>query len=589
MRLSFLWLGALYPLLAGGLSAQVDKVTATPIGDPPARVARISAVTGNVAFQPSGDTAWSQATLNYPMTDGDRLYVDRGSRAELQMGTAAVRLGEAADLTVTNLSDGFLQLGLTQGTARLSVYRLDPDDTVEVDTPHGALAVLAAGDYRLDAPPDDTILVVTVQRGRLQWTAGGVAQTVEAGQAIRLAGVNPIRVAIVPRPAPDAFDQWCAARDGRLSSSPSARYVSRDIPGYDDLDDAGSWQDDAEYGPVWYPAGLPPSWVPYRYGHWAWIEPWGWTWVEHEPWGYAPFHYGRWVYVRSRWGWLPGPVAVRPYYAPALVVFVSGATWGAQAWFPLGPGEPYYPWYHHDDEYLRRVNVTNIRHVTNVTTITNVRNITTINYRNRQPGTTAVPNSIFQRGLGVQRRMIPVRTEELARAPIVAHPIAIPAASAAGGGTPAPRPTAARRPVFFTARPPQAQPALRPGQPLVVPRRAEPAGPAPVLITRHAPPPRDPPFQDRQRAQKPDPGRPLEPQQIDNLRAGKPAGPRRDPEFPPHPAAPPSRAPAPTAAPRPAPAPAAAPKPAAAPPRSAPKPAPAQPAPKDDRRRRPGN
>ena len=583
MRLS-LFLGSLLPLLAAPLSAQDTKLAALPAGDPPARVARISSLAGNVAFQPSGDTAWSQATLNYPMTTGDRLYVDRGGRAELQAGSAAVRLDEGADLTVSNLTDGFLELGLMQGTARVNVYRLDPGDSVEVDTPHGVLTVLAAGDYRIDAPADDTALVVTVARGSLEWTAGGVAQAVEAGQAIRVTGVNPIRVTNVAPAGPDAFDQWCAAQEGRLAASPSARYVSRDIPGYADLDDAGTWQDDAEYGPVWYPAGLATDWAPYRYGHWAWIEPWGWTWVEREPWGYAPFHYGRWVYARSRWGWLPGPVVLRPYYAPALVVFVSGSQWGAQAWFPLGPGEPYYPWYHHDDDYLRRVNVTNLRHVTNVTTIINNTNITTINYRNRQPGTTAVPSSTFQRGLGVQRRMIPVRAEEIARAPIVAHPVALPAASAAGGGTPVSRPLAMRRPVFFTARPPEVRLAARPGQPLVVPRRNQPAaGPAPVLITRHAPPPQDPPFADRQRAMKPDVGRPLEPQQIDNLRAGKPAGPRRDPEYPPHPA------PAPAAAPRPAPTPAAAPRPAAAPHAPAPKPAPRQPAPKDDRRRGPGN
>jgi len=573
MRFSLLLLGSLYPLLAGGLSAQDDKVATTPVGDPPARVARIGSLAGNVAFQPSGDTAWSQATLNYPMTSGDRLYVDRGGRAELEVGSAAVRLGEGADLTVTNLSDQFLQLGLTQGMARIAVYRLDPGDSLEVDTPHGVLAVQAPGDYRFDAPPDDTTMTVTVLRGSLEWTAGGVAQVVEAGQAVRLTGVNPIRVTAVPPAAPDDFDQWCAAREGRLSDSPSAKYVSRDIPGYADLDNTGAWQDDAEYGPVWYPSGLPGDWAPYRYGHWAWIEPWGWTWVEREPWGYAPFHYGRWVYVRSRWGWLPGPVVVRPYYAPALVVFVSGSTWGAQAWFPLGPGEPYYPWYHHDDDYLRRVNVTNIRHVTNITNITNVTNITTINYRNRGPGTTAVPSSTFQRGLGVQRRMIPVRADELAQAPIIAHPIALPAASAAGGGSPMPQPTVVRRPVFFTARPPETRPTVRPGQPLVVPRRNAPApGPAPVLITRHAPPPQDLPFQDRQRAMKPDAGRPLEPQQMDNLRAGKPAGPRRDPEYPPHPAVHPAQAAPPAAA---------APKPAAAP-RAAPKPTPP---PKDDRRR----
>jgi hypothetical protein len=92
-------------------------------------------------------------------------------------------------------------------------------------------------------------------------------------------------------------------------------------------------------------------------------------------------------------------------------------------------------------------------------------------------------------------------------------------------------------------------------KPLIVPRSvpAPAPGKEPPLITRRVPPPQDPPFQQRQKAMQPDAGRPLEPQQIENLRAGKPAGPRRDPEYPPHPA-PAARA-APKAQPTPSPQP----------------------------------
>jgi hypothetical protein len=34
------------------------------------------------------------------------------------------------------------------------------------------------------------------------------------------------------------------------------------------------------------------------------------------------------------------------------------------AWFPLGPGEPFIPWYDYSPGYLRQVNVTNVRNVT---------------------------------------------------------------------------------------------------------------------------------------------------------------------------------------------------------------------------------
>jgi len=536
--------GSFLPLLAGAVLAQ--QPTAPAAGDPPARVARVSSILGTVSLQPSGDTGWTLATVNYPMTAGDRIYTDSGARTELQIGLVTARADEGTDLTVTNLTDQLVQLGLTQGTLEVSIYRLDPGDSVEVDTPRGALALLAPGDYRIDSPPGDQAMVVAVGHGSLQWTAGGVAQVVQEGQAIQVTGINPIQVASIPRPPADAFDQWSAERDRSLSASPSAQYVSRDVPGYEDLDANGSWSVEGDYGPVWYPTAVPAGWVPYRIGHWAWIEPWGWTWVEHESWGYAPFHYGRWAYVGTRWGWIPGPVDVRPYYAPALVVFLGGSSFqaGVQAWFPLGPGEPYYPWYHHDDEYRRRINVTNMRNFRDVAHVNDVTYINRIQYRNRSVATTAVATTAFQNGQPVGRRAIAVDRNTLGRAAILPHPIALPARTAASGGVPSPGVPRTRRPEWVNAPAPRPAPPASRNQPLVVQRNVPAAGPTPVLITRRTPPPQQPAFHLRQQAMQPDAGRPLEPQQIQNLQSGKAAGPRRDPEYPAH-AMPPAQRPTP--------------------------------------------
>ena len=565
MRRLPLLIGSLLPLLAGILPAQ-------DTGDPSGRVARISYLSGSVSLQPSGDTAWSLASVNYPMTSGDRLYADRGGRAELQLGSLALRVSEATDLTVTGLSDQYTQIGLTQGTLRVSVYDLADGDSIEIDTPRGALMLLAPGEYRVDAPPDDSPMLVAVYRGTLEWTAGGVAQMVRSGQAIGISGIGTMQVESASLPASDSFDQWSADRDRRLASSASAKYVSRDIPGYADLDDNGAWQTDAQYGPVWYPSGVQSDWAPYRNGRWVWVEPWGWNWVEAEPWGYAPFHYGRWAQVGSRWGWLPGSVVARPYYAPALVVFVDGSGFqaGAQAWFPLGAGEPYRPWYHSGDAYQRRMNAPTFGRVANIAPNTNV---TAIDYRNRRLGMTAVPAATFRSGLPVARRAIPVTQEQMAKAPIAPHPLTMPGASAAGGGSAAPASARGRRPNFVVAPTPRSAPDVKAHQPVVVRQNLptsraappvqnnqSPAGrrdvavpvKSPVLITRHAPPAQQPPFPVRQKAMQPDAGRPLEPQQMNNLRGGKPAGPPRDPEIPAHPAAPITRAtPAPAAAPMP--------------------------------------
>jgi len=70
------------------------------------------------------------------------------------------------------------------------------------------------------------------------------------------------------------------------------------------------------------------------------------------------------------------------------------------------------------------------------------------------------------------------------------------------------------------------------------PERGEAGRPAPTpppFMTRRPLPPPAPPLPARQQAMEEHPGRPLEPQQVRNLQAGKPAGPMRDREFPPHP------------------------------------------------------
>jgi hypothetical protein len=132
--------------------------------------------------------------------------------------------------------------------------------------------------------------------------------------------------ALEPKPAPplDDFDLFCETRERRTANAAAREHVSRDVVGWEDLDEYGAWQSFPVYGPVWIPRHVGPGWAPYRFGHWVWIEPWVWTWVDDAPWGFAPFHYGRWIFLEARWCWVPGPIRVRAIYAPALVVFVGG-------------------------------------------------------------------------------------------------------------------------------------------------------------------------------------------------------------------------------------------------------------------------
>ena len=128
----------------------------------------------------------------------------------------------------------------------------------------------------------------------------------------------------LPDPGPRPTVQL--RRDERWIERRSTTYVSSYMTGYEDLDTYGEWRQEPDYGPLWFPSRVAATWAPYRYGHWGYVRPWGWTWIDDAPWGYAPFHYGRWVYVRNRWAWHPGERDVRPVWAPALVAWSAGRT-----------------------------------------------------------------------------------------------------------------------------------------------------------------------------------------------------------------------------------------------------------------------
>ena len=462
-------------------------------GDPPNRVARLSYMQGAVSFEPSGQNGWSEATLNYALTTGDRLWTDNNARAELETGNVAIRMSQLTDLTVTNLADDVMQLGLAQGTVRISVYDLRPNHTIEVDTPNGAVTIVQAGDYRVDVYPDQNLTLLTVNNGAAEATGNGVNQTVESGQAVQITGANPAQLSWVQVPGSDDFDQWCAQRDQRFQRAQSRQYVSPEVPGYYDLDGYGTWATEAQYGPIWYPTAIPAGWVPYRDGRWIWVEPWGWTWCGAEPWGFAPFHYGRWVQVGPRWGWLPGPIAVAPIYGPAFVAFVGGPGFsvgfgagGVAAWFPLGPGEPFYPWYHHSNVYLQQINVTNVRNI-NVTNITNITDVNDVHYRYQRVATTAVSANTFRTAQPVMRNVVRVNPQQLGQAQVIPHPQINPEARAISGGANATRPPVSAQRPAIVQHPPVRPNQVAARQPVEPTRPNEPAHATPNQAPRPTP------------------------------------------------------------------------------------------------------
>ena len=412
---------AVIPVWQGGDRPNADR----PDRDPPSPVGRLSFVTGAVSFRPGDVDDWTDATVNYPLHNGDHLWTDSDARAEITVGSTAFRLAPLSAFGFLALDDRTAQVRLSQGSLNVRVRDLGDDESLEIDTPSGAVSLLRSGVYRVDVDTTGDTTSVTVRSGEAEVTAAGSALPVHREQTALVVAGNSPTYDVHDAIRSDDWEDWCASRDRRWDDARSARYVSRGVIGYEDLDDNGDWRETPDYGAVWVPRGVATGWAPYRYGHWAWVEPWGWTWIDDASWGFAPFHYGRWVYAGDGWAWVPGRVVARPVYAPALVVFVGGRNWSLAiaggsgvAWFPLAPEEPYVPAYRVSNTYIRNVNVTNVN-VTNIN-VTNV-NVTNINYRNRRApdAVTVVSHDAFVQSRPVNRSVIVVARDRLDQARVV--------------------------------------------------------------------------------------------------------------------------------------------------------------------------
>ncbi|MGB9467195.1 MAG: cell envelope integrity protein TolA [Candidatus Acidiferrum sp.] len=486
--------------------------------DPPGRVARLGFIRGTVSFEPAGTEDWVSAVVNRPLTTGDKLWNDNDSFSELHLGSATIRLGSNTGFSFLNLTDNLAQIRLTEGTLNIRVRRLADDETFEVDTPNLAFTLLRPGNYKVTVNEAGDATVVLVRDGQGEVTGGGSAYTVHPQEIATFNGIDQLDADVQSWDnSSDDFDDWCAERDSRIDHSVSARYVSDDVIGYEDLDEYGGWRPTPEYGTVWFPHVSIVGWAPYHYGHWVYIAPWGYTWVDDAPWGFAPFHYGRWVVVGGVWGWVPAPprsvvvgaVYVRPVYAPALVAWVGGPHFGVGigvgggfapgvnvGWFPLGPREVYMPSYHVSRAYVTNINVSNTRVETRVvnnyynTTVVNKTTVTNVTYVNqRVPGAVmATTPQAFTSAQSVSRNSVVVNEREVASAQVrYDAPAVAPTRQAVLGAG-----------VAVRARPP-----------IMMENRA--------VVAKATPPPPPPSFERQQQAIQANGGRPLATSQIHQI------------------------------------------------------------------------
>ena len=362
--------------------APIARAAAVPDAEaPPGRIGRLSLVAGSVGVRYSGE--WDDGLLSLPLAAGTAVRAGAQSHAGIEIGADTIELAPDSEIEIAKLDQRTTGVAVVRGHIDFAVHRLSGGESVEVDVPGQGPQILQPGRYAIDA---------------------GTGQ-----------------IAVSPEAAPPDYDET------RLVAP---YYLSPDMTGFAELDGAGSWESTAEYGAVWVPSGLPADWAPFRDGQWRWIKPWGWTWIDDQPWGFATSHYGRWAFIGGRWAWAPGSYVAYPEYMPAVVAFlgtaglglsVAGITGPGIGWFPLAPGEAYWPSYSRDLAYVRSLNRGNVPDLETIRLGADGEpplEIVDGNFANRGFAS-VVPRPVFVNGGAVAPALLTLPEQRLQEAPVL--------------------------------------------------------------------------------------------------------------------------------------------------------------------------
>ena len=397
----------------------------------PSQVGRISAANGAVSLRPASGE-WTTASINDPIAPGMAVRTADRARAGIGIGAARSVLAGGSEAEIARLDDAAVQIAFKQGRIGIHLARLDAGTAIEIDLPQGAVWLLAPGDYDITAGNDQLPGRVAVFAGQARFAGGGTDRTIASGAVLTLKGTA---AAVTIAAADDFTGLWRPASDTVVEPA-ALKHVTAGMTGWEALDSAGIWESAEGLGEVWIPKSVPDDWAPYRYGHWRWAAPWGWNWVDDMAWGFAPSHYGRWARIAGtntgteRWAWVPGAEVAHPIYMPAAVNFIGSAGVGLSApdpigsvvaWFPLAPGEAYWPGYTSDLGLVRRINAGVVKDVAKIGPGVGSEppgELITAHYQNRRFAT-VVPRAVFAGGRAVAPAQVSLPPERLGNAPLL--------------------------------------------------------------------------------------------------------------------------------------------------------------------------
>ncbi len=310
-----------------------------------ARVLRVSLLEGDVTYQRTDLDRWVELSINTPILEGDKVWVGREGRAEIEFedGTFA-RLSAETILEFSRLGDAGsrdIEVHLSQGLATFEV--LSASGSFSVHAPLFSVRVRDKASFRLETEAGGSGRLVMFD-GRAEVIGTNARLYVRNGEVVRFLSDDADRYYLAANYVKDDWDRWNEERNAYLARVTQDRYHFGDR-GWTtaDLYNYGTWYDVPTYGRIWRPS-MAGDWAPFRSGRWVWYSSFGWTWVSYEPWGWVPYHYGRWAHVQPYgWSWVPGPRYVP--WCPGAVNWVQGTQW--VGWVPLAPHEPWFGYGHH--------------------------------------------------------------------------------------------------------------------------------------------------------------------------------------------------------------------------------------------------
>jgi hypothetical protein len=284
---------------------------------------RLSHVTGNVYLQRASDLGYEEATVNMPISEGDRLGTTDG-RAEVFLGKGNyLRLDEDTKIDFISLpkkDNNLIRVRVWAGNVYLRVRNLVEEKTIELHTPDVSVYVLDQGLYRVDVRQDrETEIFVFEGMVEAAGETGSVLVKDEQRLEVSHASFtsNPSRFYAA---AEDSFDRWSEDRDRKTQRQLAKAYLPEELEDFEnELAEHGYWAYVPLHGYVWVPYHTDLNWRPYYYGRWTWLSLCGWTWLPYEPWGWCTYHFGRWHWnMGLGWYWIPttlwGPAWVSWYW-----------------------------------------------------------------------------------------------------------------------------------------------------------------------------------------------------------------------------------------------------------------------------------